>query len=434
MHPNIISQFKNETTGGVALIFGLIVPVLIGFAGLGVDGAYWMMERNKLQAATDSAAISAVQALQLNGDDQTIKAEAKKLFGKTYGATLTGVRYDVQHPPKTGPLTGNMTAVAITAEKDQPIFFLGLFGMNNTFVASRSVAQVDSVAEACLLALSPDIDKAIEITGNSTVNLGCGIASNSTASNSVYLSGSSNTTTIGVSAVGDVFQSNNAKLNTNGGPVKSKAAAVKDPYGPEGRNLQVPTTPTACTAKSLKIKSNKTLSPGRYCGGIDMTGGTTTFQPGTYIIDGGNFKANGNATLAGEGVTFVLTGSGSDVALLDVNGGAKVSLKAPTSGTAMDGVLFFQDPGDTGGTGDHKCSKSYGGENVLNGNADLDLRGAMYFPSQNVTISGGSSSNMSCLQVIGQKIKISGNSGVKGVCDAASGAAKIARSTVELKE
>ncbi|MEQ1669519.1 MAG: Tad domain-containing protein [Hyphomicrobium sp.] len=439
------AQFRTDTNGGVAIIFGLIIPVLIGFAGLGVDGAHWMMERNKLQAATDSAAISAAQAIQLSGTETVIKSEAGKLLGKVYGASLEGVRFDVQHPPKTGPLAGNLTAVAITAERDQPIFFLGLFGVKNTHVSSRSVAQVDSVAESCLLALSPDIDKAVEITGNSTVNLGCGIASNSTASNSVYLSGASKTTATSVSAVGDVFQSNGAKLTTTSGAPKSKSAATIDPYGPEGRNLQIPSMPSKCTASQLKIKANKTLSPGRYCGGIDMTGGTTTFQPGTYIIDGGNFKANGNATLAGTGVTFILTGTGSDIALLDVNGGAKVSLHAPKSGTSMDGVLFFQDPGtgdtntNTSKTGGGKtCGKAtgsaYGGESYINGNADMNMSGAIYFPNQFITISGGTNSNMSCLQVIAQKIKISGNSSISGTCDAQSGTAKMARSTVELKE
>lgn len=439
------SAFTTDNNGGVALIFGLIVPVLIGFAGLGVDSAYWMMERNKLQAATDSAAISAAQAIQLNGTEPTIKSEASKLLAKVYGANLGGVRFDVQHPPKSGPLAGNLTAVAITAERDQPVYFLGMFGLTNTHVSSRAVAQVDSVAEACLLALSPDIDKAVEITGNSTINLGCGIASNSSSSDSVYLSGSSKTTATSVAAVGDVFQSSNAQLTTTTGAPKSKSAAVVDPYGAEGRNLQIPAMPAKCTASQLKIKANKTLSPGRYCGGIDMTGGTTTFQPGTYIIDGGNFKANGNATLTGTGVTFVLTGTGSDIALLDVNGGASVNLHAPKSGTSMDGVLFFQDPGtgdtnsNTSKTGGGKtCGKAtgsaYGGESYINGNANLNMSGAIYFPNQFITISGGASSNMQCLQVIAQKIKISGNSGIKGTCDAASGTEKIARSTVELKE
>jgi Putative Flp pilus-assembly TadE/G-like len=410
------------------------LPMILGFVGLAVDGGYWMMERSKLQAATDSAALSAAQTVQLAGSDPAVAAEGRRMLEKAYGAGLSGIRYQIQHPPLSGPLAGNATAVEVLTERDQPTFFLSLFGIANTFVATRSVARVDMLAEACLLALSPDIDKAVEITGSSTVNIDCGIASNSDASNSVYLSGSSKTTTTAISATGDVFQSNNAKLVTTTGTVKSNSAAVTDPYGPQGRNLTIPQLPARCEASDLKIKKNTTLSPGRYCGGIDMTGGTTTFAPGTYYIDGGNFKANGNAKLVGQNVTFVLTGKGSDIALLDVNGGASVSLHAPKTGTSFDGVLFFQDRGDPTGNAHPKNCKGAGGENVINGNADMDVSGVMYFPSQNITISGGTSSNISCLQVVGQKIKISGNSAIKGKCDANSGAEKIERSVVELAE
>ncbi len=434
MRIGVSKQFWNDARGGVALVFGMMLPVLIGFSGVAIDGTYWMMERSKLQAATDSAALSAAQTVQLSGADPTVSTEAKRMLQKTYGNSLPGVRFTVQHPPLSGPLAGNATAVAVLAERDQPTYFLGVFGIKDTFVAARSVARVDMMAEACLLALSPDLDKAIEITGSSTVNIDCGIASNSDASNAVYLSGASNTTTTGVSAVGDVFQSNNAKLKTTSGTVKSNSSAIVDPYGAEGRNLKIPKLPAACTASQLKIKNDTTLAPGRYCGGIDMTGGTTTFAPGIYYIDGGNFKANGNASLVGTDVTFVLTGTGSDIALLDVNGGADVSLHAPKSGTALDGMLFFQDPGDSTGKANPKNCKGYGGESYLNGNANLDLSGVMYFPNQYITISGGTSGAMSCVQVVAQKVKISGNSAIKGKCDANSGAEKIERSVVELVE
>jgi Putative Flp pilus-assembly TadE/G-like len=424
----------SDVSGGVALIFGLILPMILGLVGLAVDGGYWMMERSKLQAATDSAALSAAQTVQLAGSDPAVAAEGRRMLEKAYGAGLSGIRYQIQHPPLSGPLAGNTTAVEVLTERDQPTFFLSLFGIANTFVATRSVARVDMLAEACMLALSPDLDKAIEITGSSTVNIDCGIASNSDASNSVYLSGASDTTTTAISAVGDVFQSNNAKLVTTTGTVKSNSAAIADPYGAAGRNLKIPKLPAQCEASQLKIKKNTTLSPGRYCGGIDMTGGTTTFAPGIYYIDGGNLKANGNATLVGQDVTFVLTGTGGNIGLLEINGGANVSLHAPKSGTSLDGMLFFQDPGDASGNANPKNCKGYGGENIINGNANMDLSGVMYFPTQYLTISGGTSSNMTCLQLVAQKVKISGNSAIKGKCDANSGAEKIQRSVVELAE
>ncbi len=425
MRTSMLRAFQTDQRGGVALVFGLVVPSLIAFAGLGVDGSYWLMERNKLQASTDNAAISAVQALALNGNDQVLTAEAKKLMGKVYGTSLTGVRVTVQHPPASGAMAGNASAVAVLAERDQPMFFLGMFGLNDSVVASRSVARVDSVTEACLLALSKNEDKAIEISGSSTVTLGCGLASNSNSSQAAYFSGSSNTKVTGVSTAGDVYLSTNGKLDTSGGPIKTHSAAATDPYGPEGRNLQVPTNPKNCAEKQLKVHNDTTLQPGRYCGGIDFIGGTTTFAPGTYIIDGGDFKSNGNAALVGNDVTFILTGTGAKIAQLDVNGGSDISLHAPKSGSNFNGILFFQDPART---------QTNGSPSKMNGNANLNLSGAMYFPGDKLEVTGGTASNISCLQVIASTVKITGNSTITGTCDQNSGTDKISRSTVELVE
>ncbi len=421
------SEFLSNAKGSVAIVFGLVIPSLIGFTGLGVDAAYWMVQRNKLQAATDSAAVSVAQAVQLDGANAAMTAEAAKLFTKIYGAQLSTVRYQVEYPPTTGPSAGDTSTVAVLAEKDQPIFFLAAFGVEDVVVRTRAVARIDSVAEACLLALSDNDNRALEVTGNATINLGCGVASNSPTTESVYLSGSSILNTTGVSAVGDVITKNNAQVNTNGGPVKSHSAALVDPYGPQGRNLQVPSFPTACAANNLKVKKNTTLAPGRYCGGIDFQGGAVTLSPGVYIMDAGDFKANGNGSITGTDVTIILTGGAgcNASAQLNANGNTSLSLHAPKTGGAMNGVLFFQDPDAPSGTN---------AKHVLNGNATMNLSGAIYIPKQRVEFSGGTSSNMSCLQVVADTVKLTGNSKITNKCDNASGTERIARTSIKLTE
>ena len=431
MRPSLMSSFRRNANGGVALMFGVIVPVLIGFAGMAADGVFWLTERNKLQAATDSAAISVAQALQLDGANAALSAEAGKLLGKVYGSNISRVRYKVQNPPASGPLAGDMSAIVVTAEKDQPVFFSALLGMKNVLVTSRSVAKVENMSEACMLALSESADKAIDITGSSALNLGCGIASNSLSSQSVYMSGSSNTAATGVSAAGDIYKSNGSELATSGGPVKSHASPLKDPYGPEGRNLQAPKMPGSCKANNLKVNANTTLTPGRYCGGIDFLNGTATLAPGVYFMDGGAFKAGGQASITGENVTIILTGTGTNAAQLNVNGGAKLCLHAPKSGTATDGILFFQDVKERSC---HPGGQAAVGVNTLNGAADLDLSGAMYFPDQALSLSGGTSANISCLQVIANTIKITGNSSITGACGASSGTERMSRMSIELVE
>ncbi len=51
-----------------------------------------------------------------------------------------------------------------------------------------------------------------------------------------------------------------------------------------------------------------TLSPGVYCGGLNIQTGTTDAQPGVYVIRNGALNVASGATLKGNGVTIVLTG------------------------------------------------------------------------------------------------------------------------------
>ncbi len=182
----------------------------------------------------------------------------------------------------------------------------------------------------------------------------------------------------------------------------------------------------------MKIKKNTTLTPGRYCGGIDFQNGTATLQPGTYIMDGGAFKANGQASIVGNGVTIILTGSGSDTAYLDVNGGAQLSLHAPKTGTAYNGVLFFQDTKQDAKAG--QCNPGQVNTNNLNGGASMDLSGAMYFPNQMLRYSGGTSTNILCLQMVALRVQFSGNSKVTSTCDSNSCTQRIARTSIKLTE
>lgn len=415
--------------GSVAVVFGLAVPMLIGFSGLAVDGTFWLKERNKLQSATDSSAITAAQALQLDGAAANLTAEAKDLFAKAFGAQSSKVRLTVQHPPLSGVETGNNQAVAVLSETDQDSFFLSVFGVDKVLVKARAVAKIDGMSDACLLSLSKTEDKAIEITGNATTSLGCGLASNSNSPEAIYLSGNSTTTVSGLSSVGDIYQMNNAKLITGEGTIKTYAQEMSDPYGPEGRNLKVPTTPTGCTANKLKSNGNTTLQPGRYCGGIDFQSGTTTLEPGVYIMDAGDFNANAQAKIVGINVTIILTASNNNnIGRMQINGGASIELNAPKSGTPYDGILFFQDP---------DAPKMKGGvhnTNVMNGNSDLKLSGAMYFPNQEVRFTGGSGTNISCLQIVADTVRIDGNSAVSGTCPASSGTSRITRQWVKLVE
>jgi hypothetical protein len=144
-----------------------------------------------------------------------------------------------------------------------------------------------------------------------------------------------------------------------------------------------------------------TLTPGRYCGGGNLKG-NKTFAPGVYVFDGGDFRINAGANVAGSGVTMYMANN----ATTDFNGTANISLSAPTSGT-YKGLLFFG-----------SRNNSYN-SNKFNGNASSNLTGALYFPAQDVQFLGNFSGNNGCLRVIGRTVKFTGSLNINANCAAA---------------
>jgi filamentous hemagglutinin family protein len=90
----------------------------------------------------------------------------------------------------------------------------------------------------------------------------------------------------------------------------------------------------------LSINNTRTLSPGVYCNGIDIQSqAVVTLQPGTYIINRGDFNVAGGATVTcscpspTDGVTIILTSStnASQIGQVRINGGANINLRAPSA-------------------------------------------------------------------------------------------------------
>lgn len=417
-----------DTSGASAVIYGLMLPGLLGMAGLAVDAVSWQTAQHRQQAATDQAAISGAQMLYRNADAASIASAVRAHLARLYGDDYGKLMIAVHNPPLRGAAAGDSRAIEVEVSQPQPLYFSRVLHVDEVRVSTRAVSRYRPAEEFCLLALADKEDGAVTMSGSSQVSLGCGIASNSEASTAIYISGSTTVTVPSVSAVGDILVKDSATLNAGDRPLQPFSLPIDDPYGPAGRNLQVPQFPTGCTQRNAKIGKDTSLSPGRYCGGIHFTGGTITLAPGTYIMDGGDLRATGNVSIAGAGVTIVLTGSGSKYAQLDIGGGASLALSAPTDDPMFKGVLMFQDPQATS----RNCGKA--GVNKLNGNDNMQLSGALYFPAQELDFSGASNGATACLQLVARQVTVTGNARINNVCDPSTGAEKIERSQIRLVE
>ena len=78
-------RFCRESCGGVMVYTGLMLPVLLGFAGLSVDVGVWYANKRVVQAVADAAALGGALEVKRNGDTSTLTSTATEYASFTEG-------------------------------------------------------------------------------------------------------------------------------------------------------------------------------------------------------------------------------------------------------------------------------------------------------------------------------------------------------------
>ena len=101
----IIRRFIGDEGGAIAVMFALMLPVLIGFVGLGIDVGMWFQERRNMQTATDAAVVSAAweQASGASNAAMLTIANSEAARQGYIDGTDTMTLFS---PPATGPYAG----------------------------------------------------------------------------------------------------------------------------------------------------------------------------------------------------------------------------------------------------------------------------------------------------------------------------------------
>ena len=381
--------------GNVLMLMGLSMPMLIGLAGLGTDTIQWTLMKQQLQRSADSAALNGAYA-KAQAENATVNANrdlTKTLDG------FVGVGVTVQNAPTTGTYAGNVRAVRVALTYSQALPFSSLFLATPPTISVEATAAVLNNGDYCVISLEDSNTTGVTFAGNSTVNLGCGVATNATGSSAVTATGSTSVLASPIVAVGIVPASSNFRTGTQ---LVSYSIPQRDPFG----SLADPTSdiPSPCNGGNVIVGSNKaeTLNPGCYTN-ITVRG-DLTMNPGTYYINGGGFSTNSQATIVAHGVTIILTGNGTNIGQVDMNGGANIQMSAPTTGTYA-GVLFYKD---------RNAPSTY--NDVFNGGASGHFLGTIYMPSQTVTLSGNSSFTTDCMKLVARNVVMTGNTSITNNC------------------
>ena len=390
-----LRRLPSDERGNAIFLAVATLPLLIGAAATAIDVIQLSLSKRQMQRAADSGALAGAYAVAQN---KAAAASVTRDLTLNSRVTLSGPPV-VENAPTVGDYAGDNQAVrvALTAQRSLP--FISFFTNAATTIAVEATAKIVKNGRYCMVALEEGDVTGISFTGNASVKLGCGVISNSTATNAVSASGSATVIASPISAVGGVPNSSSYASGTQVIPYVIKQP---DPFA----DLPVP-APTGCGPKvSVGPGSSLSLTPGCYRG-MDIKG-TLNLAAGTYYIAGGSFDLGAQAVVTGAGVTIVLTSEtptdSRSFADIEINGGATVDLTAPTSGP-FAGVLIYQD------------ARAPYAESKINGNSGSKLKGALYFPSQMLTFNGNSGLESTCLQLIARRLSFSGSSSLTNDCE-----------------
>jgi hypothetical protein len=268
----------------------------------------------------------------------------------------------------------------------------GVIGGNTIAIAVHSAGRKGQSDPVCLMALNGK--GAVDLNGTVDVSTNCPVQANSTDGSAVRQVGNAAMTSSMFAVAGNYRGSNfSPKPLTGSDRVADPLASL--PFPASGICVDL-----GLSGSGKLQQETRTLLPGTYCGGLDITADSKIrLEPGIYIIKDGELKISGSV-VTGTDVMIAFTGKG---AKLWLTGGAVVKLTSPSSGPYMN-MQFMEDRNSTAGN----TWVSIGGD------SKLDYDGTMYFPNSNIWIFGGSevTARSPNLIMVGDKLWFQDNSKV----------------------
>ena len=340
-----LKSFFAHEGGSIVIIFGILMPVLLGFSGMALDYARAYSIKSTLQGAIDAAVLAGVSSSQ--DEEQQISA-AQAYFDSTTKSLEQNFSSSFSRDGD------NLVGVASTTLDTIILSTLDIDDMNVGVKAIATAAEVHG--PLCFMAMHPTRKHTLELKDSvSVIAPDCNIYGNSSHSYDVvdphkpenYLIGKS------VQAIGYGHH----YLENVIPPLEYAPELIPDPLA----SLNIP-TPGECDFENMQvIGSTTTLNPGVYCEGLEiMNGANVTLTPGVYIITKDKFKVD-QSTLTGDGVSIVLA---DDKVKIEWRGNSEIHLSAPKTGPYTSIVLMGREYAE------HKIDK-----------AVIDIHGIVYLPS-----------------------------------------------------
>jgi Flp pilus assembly protein TadG len=418
----MIGFFKKlwrDKRGNALVIAAAALPLVLGSAGLASDTIEWALWKRQLQRAADSAAIAGVYAHVQSAS--VTDAVTRDLSYNSHVGITTAVA--TTNPPSTGSYTADINAVRVALSVQKKLSFSGMFMSAVPTINATATATIAPAGKYCVISLENTAVTGITATGSATVNLGCGMITNSTSLNAAVATGSSTVAASPIAAVGGISASNNWGSGT---VLQPFTLAEADPFA----SVPPPTFPNP-QCPNLNVNANetkdrwnasdyKTTPDGYLCfGNMTLNGDVTLPSNSVIVLDAGSLSIGSQANVSCTNCTIVLSSRTADsnprsIGNADINGGATVNLSASNTGT-YKGLIIYQDRRAINDT-----SANY--QSRLNGNSSSSFEGGFYFPNQQVMFNGTAGMQTNCMQLVARVVVYSGNMDINNTCPANSGA------------
>ena len=383
-------RFLYDTRATGAVMVAVILPVLLGFAALGIETGMWYTIKVQNQSAADAGAISAAYQIIAGKTDvvaDLIPAASEAAAQNGYNGSIPTIVY-----PYTDDIVSN--GIAVTLHQTQPTLLSALF-VSDITITTKAVGTIKPADNPCILALGTT-STGLQISAATALAMpNCAIAANSVSPNAVALN--STTSSLVASTIVTV-----GELALQGNPVNPTALpyqfslalpprigapVVVDPYANTLTHALLTTGMTTAPNCTTTTNDPTTTYQSGNCvissPGLEIPAGqnrTIDLAPGTYWVNGdltipptGTLRCSTCDNLQGTGVTIILAGRASI-------SGASFTLNAPSSGP-FAGLVIVQDVDD--------ILPSQGSQ--ISAGSGATLNGLVYFPKSTMTFHGNPS-------------------------------------------
>ena len=367
--------------------------VLIGMAGLAVEGTLLYLTRRDAQNSADLAAMAAASAYQFRGRNAALAAGTE--VGVRNGLAASAIT--VRNPPESGAMMGNRNAFEVRIAGQVPIVLGRAFAnRDHGTVAARAVALLHGTTPACVLALTGGVT----IQSSSSFEaVGCAVGSN-TPGVSVNIPQSNSTVRArAIVAFGTCNGCSNTRWSFAEG-YQEHAAPLSNPY----ERLDNKPVPPNCMPKPTMDAAGAIPVTGTtraYCEEVTVGNRSSiTFRPGTYVFNNAPLTIGSTSSFTCNGCTFIFTGTAPrNFNLSDMS---SITVSAPTTNpddSDYDGVVIHRGRGAVGSSGSPNLTMQRA--------ASFNITGGIYAPDSYVKVSSVSSNTTtSCLALVGGTLEI----------------------------